>query len=353
MTARRNHLGVIEYILFKVMTLFGRVQFIADCGLRIADFLIPRALAEAIRNPQSAIRNQDSRFGKTTSESNQTFARARNSGLSLAFLALVFATTAAHAEVDVRLAPLPAAAVTAEGFVPAELAVADPNGELPRAARAVAIRRSAGGPAMFYETSMAPGTQASFRVLLPMVSVRETYVVSLLAEASPTAQAVLRREVTAQTDNVAAVEAARDRLIDPPAYDGYIEDLPRWPTWVARNVVLAAALLLVAMGATLLIRRRIWRIAAAGAAVAAAAAGLYITLAQCPPVMARRNGDILAVSCRRTSSWFAPAKGIGPIYWRPQQMNQDDMVYQPDRTLTVTLHPNEVRLFRCTAAEEK
>jgi hypothetical protein len=262
---------------------------------------------------------------------------------------LISLTSASHAAVEVRLTPLPAAAVTAEGFIPAELTVADPNSQLPRAARALAIRRAAGGPTMFYETSMAPGALGTFRVLLPMVSVRETYVVRLLAEASPTAPAVLRRDVTAETDNVAAVEAARDKLIDPPAYDAYIEDLPRWPTWVARNVLLAAALLLVAMGATLLIRRRGWRLVAAGAAVAVASAGMYISLSQCPSVLERRSGDILAVSCRRTATWSAPAKGIGPVYWRPQQMNQDDMVYQPDRALTVTLHPAEVRLFRCRA----
>ena len=268
----------------------------------------------------------------------------------LAMLVLVFAATTARAEVDVRLAPLPAAAVTDEGFVPAELTVADPNGELPRATRAVSIRRSAGGPTMFYETSMAPGATGSFRVLLPMVSVRETYVVRLLAEASPTAPSVLRRDVTAQTDNVAAVEAARDKMIDPPAYDGYMEDLPRWPRWVVRNVFLAAVLLLVAMGAALLIRRRPWRLAAAGAAVAIALAGLYVSLSQCPSVLARRSGDILVVSCRRTATWSVPTKGIGPVYWRPHQMNQDDMVYQPDAALTVTLHPAEVRLFRCHAA---
>jgi hypothetical protein len=268
---------------------------------------------------------------------------------AIVMLVLTFLASAAHAAVEIRLTPLPAAAVTAEGFIPAELTVADPNSQLPRAARAVTIRRAAGGPIMFYETSMAPGATGSFRVLLPMVSVRETYVVRLLAEASPTAPSVLRRDVTAQTDNVAAVEAARDKLIDPPAYDAYIEDLPRWPTWVTRSIFLAAVLLLVAMGAALLIRRRGWRLVAAGAAVAVASAGMYISLSQCPLVLARRGGDILAVSCRRTAAWSAPAKGIGPIYWRPQQMNQDDMVYQPDAALTVTLHPAEVRLFRCRA----
>jgi hypothetical protein len=272
--------------------------------------------------------------------------------IAVAILVLIWsaaATTAATAAVEMRLTPLPSAAVTAEGFVPARLAVADPNGELPRAARAVSIRRAAGGPTMFYEASVAPRAAGTFNVLLPMISVRETYVVSLLAEASPTAPAVLRRDVTAQTDNVAAVEAARDRLIDPPAYDGYIEDLPHWPAWVARNVFLATVLLLVAMGAALLIRRRGWRLVAAGAAVAVASAGLYVSLCQCPSVLERRGGDILAVSCRRTATWSAPARGIGPVYWRPQQMNRDDMVYQPDATLTLTLHPAEVRLFRCAA----
>jgi len=270
---------------------------------------------------------------------------------AIVILSLLSFVTASHAAVEVRLTPLPAAAITAEGFIPAVLTVADPNGELPRAARALAIRRLAGGPTMFYETSMAPGATGSFRVLLPMVSVRETYVVRLLAEASPTAPAVLRRDVTAETDNVAAVEAARDKLIDPPAYDAFIEDLPRWPTWVTRSIFLAAVLLLVAMGSALLIHRRGWRLAAACAVVAVASAGLYISLSQCPSVLSRRGGDILAVSCRRTATWSAPAKGVGPVYWRPQQMNQDDMVYQPDAALTVTLHPNEVRLFRCRAVD--
>jgi hypothetical protein len=272
---------------------------------------------------------------------------------AIAILYFLAFASASRAAVEIGLAPLPAGAVTAEGFVPAELTVADPNSQLPQAARALAIRRQAGGPTMFYEASMAPGATGSFRVLLPMVSVRETYLVRLLAEASPTAPDVLRRDVTAQTDNIAAVEAARDRLIDPPAYDGYIEDLPRWPTWVARNVFLAAVGLMVAMGSTLLIRRQTWRLAAAGAAVAVVSAGLYFSLSQCPSVLQRRGGDILAVSCRRTATWAADAKGIGPVYWRPQQMNQDDMVYQPDRVLTVTLHPAEVRLFRCRAAKEK
>jgi hypothetical protein len=65
-----------------MMPLSGHLEFIADRGLRIADCHLSRALAEAIRDPQSAIRNKGSRLNKTTSESNQTFVRARNRGRS-------------------------------------------------------------------------------------------------------------------------------------------------------------------------------------------------------------------------------------------------------------------------------
>ena len=203
---------------------------------------------------------------------------------------------------------------------------------------------------MFYQASIAPGAHGSFRVLLPMVSVRQTYVVRLLAEASPMAAVVLRQTVTVETDNVGAVEAARNLLIDPPAYDDYIEDLPRWPTWATRNTFLVSLLMMVAMGATLLVRHPAWRLAAAGAVVAVATGAIYAGLANCPLVITRQVGDVWCVSCRRTATWSAPADGLGPIYWRPRQMDQDDMVYQPAQTLTLTLHPKEVRLFRRTAA---
>lgn len=269
-----------------------------------------------------------------------------NRTIALTILLSLFVATASNAAVEIRLAPVPGEAVTPEGFTPAELTIADANGQLPGVARALALRRSAGGPTMFYEASIAPGARGSFRVLLPMVSVRQTYVVRLLAEASPTAAVVLQQTVTAETDNVGAVEAARNLLINPPAYDDYIEDLPRWPTWAARNAFLVSLLMLVAMGATLLVRRPAWRLAAAGAVVAAASGAIYASLSNCPLVITRQNGDVWSVSCRRTTTWSAPANGLGPIYWRTRQMDQDDMVYQPAKTLTLTLHPNEVRLFR-------
>lgn len=260
-------------------------------------------------------------------------------------LSLAIASTA-RAAVDIRLTPSPSEAVTPEGFTPAELTIADANNQLPIAARAVALRRSAGGLTMFYEASIAPGASGNFRVLLPMVSVRQTYTVSLLADSSPTAPVILQQEVTAETNNVGSVEAARNLLLDSPAYDDYIEDLPRWPTWALRNAFLASVLMLVGMGATLLIRRPAWRVLAAGLVVAVASGTIYASLANCPLVITRQDGKIRSVSCRRTTTWSASTRGLGPIYWRTRQMDQDDMVYQPAKTLTLTLHPNEVRLFR-------
>jgi len=259
---------------------------------------------------------------------------------------LIMAATTSQAAVEMHLTPLPDQAVTPEGLTPAELTITDAENQLPIAARAVALRRSAGGPTIFYEASIAPGASGSFRVLLPMVSVRQTYVVRLLAETSPTAPVVLQHEVTAETDNVGAVEAARNLLLDSPAYDDYLEDLPRWPTWALRSVFLVSVLILVGMGATLLIRRPLWRLVAAGVVVTVASGAICASLANCPLVITRQNGMICSVSCRRTTTWSAPARGLGPIYWRTRQMDQDNMVYQPAKTVTLTLNPNEVRLFR-------
>ncbi len=269
-----------------------------------------------------------------------------NRTIGLAILVLISAVTAARAAVEMHLTPLPGKAVTPEGFTPAELRIADANGQLPSAAQAITLRRLAGGPTMFYEASIAPGASGSFRVLLPMVSVRQTYVVRLLTEASPTASVLLEHKVTVETDDIGAVETARNRLLDSPAYDDYIEDLPRWPTGTVRNAFLVSVLMLVGMGATLLIRRPVWRLLAAGLVVAAASGAIYVSLANCPLVITRQDGDICSVSCRRTTTWSAPARGLGPIYWRTRQMDQDNMVYQPAKTLTLMLRPNEVRLFR-------
>jgi len=303
----------------------------------------PRALPWAILSQPFRLKSFSSR---PLDSASRFLAR-----VGLAILLSLSVATASRAGVEMRLAPLPDEAVTPEGFTPAELAVADANGQLPRAAQALTLRRQAGGPTMFYQASIAPGTRGSFRVMLPMVSVRQAYVVRLLADASPTAAVVLRQTVTAETDNVGAVEAARNLLIDPPAYDDYIENLPRWPTWATRNVLATSLLMLVAMGATLLVRRPAWRLAVAGVVVAVASGAIHAGLADCPLVITRQNGNILAVSSRRTTTWSAPAEGLGPIYWRARQMDQDDMVYQPGRTLTLTLHPNEVRLFSRRTAD--
>jgi len=259
---------------------------------------------------------------------------------------LLFFASAAQGAVTVTIAPLPSAQITAEGFMPAELSVSDPNSELLTAVRAVLVRRAAGGPSMFYRASVAPGASGRFRVALPILSVRESYVVRLLGEASPEAPALIELKTTAQTDNVAAVEAARARLVDPPAYDDHIEDLPRWPGWAIRNVCLAAAGLLVAMGAVLLIHRSTWRALAACVAVAGTTTVVWISLSHVPLVPVRRSGEVLIVTSRRTVTWSHPTKGLAPVYRRMKQMNADDMIYQPGGSMTMTLHPAEVRLFR-------
>lgn len=264
----------------------------------------------------------------------------------MAGLGLLAIAAAAHAAVEIRLTPSPSEAPTPQGFMPGRLVVADPNSELPQAVRALTIRRAAGGPTVFYEASVAPGTSGEFRVAWPMVSVRETCVVSLLGEASPDGPVLLSRKVAALTDDVDAVEAIRAGLIDPPSYDDYIEALPRWPARVVRGVCLCAAGLLVALGAAMLIRGPAWRTVSALVAVTAATGAVYAVVSSCPAVEVRQIGDLLVVSSRRTVAWSHPAGEVAPVYRRARQMNADDMIVQPDKTLTVTIRPDEVRLFR-------
>jgi hypothetical protein len=57
---------VLKHTLSKVIPLFVRLEFIADFGLRIADCLRRASWEKQIRNPQSEIRNKESRFGTTT-----------------------------------------------------------------------------------------------------------------------------------------------------------------------------------------------------------------------------------------------------------------------------------------------
>jgi hypothetical protein len=237
-------------------------------------------------------------------------------------------------------------APTAEGFLRARLTVADPNGQLGGVVRAVSCRPKRGGPTLLHAASIPPRTHQVLEVLLPAVSAQETFVVRLLSAEGQGAAALREAEVPVTFANLDAVDSARGALVDSAAYEDWLEELPRWPPWLLRGVVLTAVLVCLALGGVLLVRPAIPRVLAVAAVAAAGTFATWRAASDCETVLARRVGDLTVVTCRRTAPWSCPAEGIGPVYGSQSQMDRDDMVYRPGRSLTVTLRPADVRIFR-------
>jgi len=256
----------------------------------------------------------------------------------------------APGEVAVHLTPVADAPPSPDGFLPVDLHLADPNGELPTVVQAVRIRPKAGGPAGLYPLAAAPGTRATLRVRVLALSVQETYVVGLLPAVRADAPPLLRREVPVTFQDVAAVETAREKLIDRGSYLESLEDLPHWPTWLPRTVLLAGAGFAVALGGALFLRSPAARIAVV-LALSGCGAVAVARLASGPKaVLARRTGPLTVVTARRTGTWSCPAAGVCPVYWRREQVLADDLVYRPGGLLTVTIRPTDVRIFRHQSA---
>jgi hypothetical protein len=255
------------------------------------------------------------------------------------------ATAPAPAGVALTLAP---AGAPANGFVPARLNVADPQGRLGGVVRGVAVRPEAGGPTILCPASIAPKTVQDLPVLLPVISAQQAFLVRLLpatdAAAKPLHEAIVPLEVT----DLNAVDRSRNALIDPDAYQGRLEDMPHWPPALLRTVFLAAVLAGVALAGALFIRPPAIRLLAAAAVVAAASFVLDHVLGDCPDVLVRPVGPVTVVTCRRTVAWSHAADML-PVYWNQRTMQRDDLILRPEGELTVTLHPEDVRVFRRTA----
>ena len=212
--------------------------------------------------------------------------------------------------------------------------------------RAVSLRRAAGGPTLLHAASVAPKTTQTLDVLLPAVSVQQTYRVRLLAGEGPATSVLREMHVPVTFPDLDAVERARETLVDAAAYEDRQEERPRWPTWLLRNVYLAAVLIAVGLGGVLFIRPGALRVLAAVAVAAGGTFAMWHVLSGVDVVLARRSGPLVALTCRRTTSWSRPARGVGPVYWSQGQMDRDDMVFEPGHRLTLTLRPDDVRVFR-------
>lgn len=272
---------------------------------------------------------------------------------SAPLVAILLAALPSAGEVKVSLSPADGNGAGEVTFLRASLRVEDPNAELPGVVAAVSLRRTLGGPTLLYRASIAPGTRQAVDVLLPVVSLQQAFTVRLLAADDPAGPVLKEADVSVTAPSVGAVERARAALVDPAAYEAYLEDLPRWPAWLLRGVLLTLVLTAVALAAALFVRSPAARLVlllavTAGGVVATwqVLARCEVVLVRCKVVLVRASEETVVVRCRRTSSWSHEADGALPVYWSPRQMDQDTMVYRPGRRLTLTIRPEEVRVFR-------
>ncbi|MGB2821436.1 MAG: hypothetical protein WBF17_10670, partial [Phycisphaerae bacterium] len=100
------------------------------------------------------------------------------------------------------------------------------------------------------------------------------------------------------------------------------------------------------MGAALFVRRPAPRLAAVVSLVLAGTLATAWVLSQCQVVSVRRSGALTILGCRRTTTLWRSEPALAPLYRSRRQMDADDMVYCPGRYVTLTLHPDQVRLFR-------
>ncbi len=263
-----------------------------------------------------------------------------------AIILAALAATDPGAGVEVRLAQV---GPHLHGLMPCRIEVRDPNAALAGVAESLRIRPARGGPTLAEAVSIPPGSALTLDARpLPVLAPEQAFEVVLLDDAG---RALLRRTVALETPDIEAVQQARGRLIDPPAYDGWMGALPRWPLWAKRNVLLASVLFALAPAAGLLIRAPGIRL---GAVAVLAAMSLWPMLAvsQAPrTVTARQDGDTLAVASRRTAEWShpggtGPAPRIAPVYYSIRQFEADTLVYTPRGEVAVTLRPEAIRLFR-------
>jgi hypothetical protein len=265
---------------------------------------------------------------------------------SLVLIAVVLAVPcSAPAEVRVSLAPAPDGPAP-RGFLPAALTVADPDRRLRAVVRAVRLRRERGGPALLYAASIPPGTTQSLPVALPGVSAEQGYRVALLASADGGGPPLAERKATITWTDFESVERARRALVDPAAYEPWLEDLPRWEDALVRTVFLGAVIVAVALGAALLIRRPALRTAAVALIALGGAIALGAGLSSTQDLMTRHDGDLVIVTCRRTLAFSSGEPGLAPVYANLGQLNADTLVCRPGRGLTATLRPEDVRIFR-------
>ena len=211
--------------------------------------------------------------------------------------------------------------------------------------RGVKIRSTRGGPAVLVPVTVAPGTTETLTVPLPVLSVRETYRVSLLAEESGDSPVLDYSNVSLTWP---AEEVTADAFLDPQAYQDGDYSPPRWSAGTARGVFVTGVVAALAMAAALFVRSPRRR-AGVLLAVLVGASAVMAYVATREPVVVRRFGDdgrLLVISTRRTTDIRIDGPGWAPLYYDEDHMSAEALVVRPGKDISGPLRPDDVRLFR-------
>ena len=241
--------------------------------------------------------------------------------------------------VTATLAPVPTSA-TENFFQPATLTL---NNATTHTIRAVLLKPTGGGPAIYWPCVVPANTQQIIKIPLPPFSASQPYAVYLLAEDSPHAAPL------------AAVDATIDwpiELVRREFLQANYEPA-RWPDDVKRNTALLLAMGLLAMASTLLIRKPAWRTAAALAVASGATVVIVVVLYSQPNVHEQRlpagrvpgaGGETIAVSALRSTLWSAD-RPLVPAYQTMAEFRADESIVHPGRAITTPLRAGQTRLF--------
>jgi hypothetical protein len=257
----------------------------------------------------------------------------------------------AHAQVDLRLEPVPAQA-TPGTYRVMILSVAN---HAKQPVRAVSIRMVEGGPAYLYPLAVPPEANAAISVSLPVAAPEQFYVVRALAGEDAKSPALAAATVATQwaPGRISPVD-----FVDSQPYTQYEDKQARWPGWFLRELFVAVAVACIALSAAIFIRGPARRMVVVGVLAAGCAAGILVWSQRGVPLTqtavdaspsddANRPAEAtLVVSSLRTIQWRHTSARLIPIYRTLDQMARDDAVIEPRQGISLTLHAGETRIFR-------
>ena len=215
-----------------------------------------------------------------------------------------------------------------------------------RTLQAVSLRWRQGGPTIIQPAAVAPNSWQVLRIHLPAAWPEQMYDVTFL-DGPPGASAGVAKALSITWPVELVADGA---FIDPAAYEPYRGTFPAWPATLRKRLFLAAAALSLIAAATLLLRRPAARLAALAAVILLAGAAATAAMLHQPIVQhleANRDaGEFHVITSRRTTRWHTANAPWAPIYESRRQLSADTMTLTNHTTLSVLLHPHQVRLFR-------